>query len=539
MKPWWKRKLPIILLSLALLLVVAGGLLAWWLHQLAPMVKARAERIVSERFDADATIDRLEVQLFPSPHASGYGLVVRKRGRTGPPFLAVRHFAADADWQTLVGEANHRVSLIRLDGLVIQIQHGNAKPTAMPPDANVQASGQTVSAAPPPEAVEPLAPGDQFPFEIEKVIADGAQLVVLPRDPTKQPLIFDIPKLTLRSVGLHKPMSFVATVANAKPPGMVQSTGSFGPWRRASLHSTPLGGDYTFTNANLSVFRGITGTLSSRGKYQGALDRIVVDGTTDTPDFTVSTGQYRVALHTDFHAVVDGVNGNTELDPVAAHFLKTQLVCRGGVEGIVGQPGKTVRLHVTTTYARIEDLLRLCVKAAKPAVMGATSFQTSFVLPPGKEEVMEKLQLNGVFSLPAAQFTDPHVSARIEELSLRSRGIVKKKDQAAQRMEEGMVTSDLSCRMNLANGVATLSDLAFAVPGARIALSGTYGLKSGEIDLHGQARLDARLSHMTTGFKSLLLKLADPFFAKDGAGTVLPIKITGPRDHPEFGLDRH
>jgi len=36
--------------------------------------------------------------------------------------------------------------------------------------------------------------------------------------------------------------------------------------------------------------------------------------------------------------------------------------------------------------------------------------------------------------------------------------------------------------------------------------------------------------------KSLVLKVVDPFFRKDGQ-TELPIKITGQRDHPSFGLD--
>ena len=38
--------------------------------------------------------------------------------------------------------------------------------------------------------------------------------------------------------------------------------------------------------------------------------------------------------------------------------------------------------------------------------------------------------------------------------------------------------------------------------------------------------------------KSFVLKAVDPFFRKDGQ-TELPIKITGQRDHPSFGLDLH
>jgi hypothetical protein len=41
---------------------------------------------------------------------------------------------------------------------------------------------------------------------------------------------------------------------------------------------------------------------------------------------------------------------------------------------------------------------------------------------------------------------------------------------------------------------------------------------------------------MTTGWKSLLLKAADPFFKKKGKRTVLPVKITGTKSDPKFGL---
>ena len=38
-----------------------------------------------------------------------------------------------------------------------------------------------------------------------------------------------------------------------------------------------------------------------------------------------------------------------------------------------------------------------------------------------------------------------------------------------------------------------------------------------------------------TGAKSFILKAFDPFFRKNGQ-TELPIKITGTREHPSFGL---
>jgi hypothetical protein len=46
------------------------------------------------------------------------------------------------------------------------------------------------------------------------------------------------------------------------------------------------------------------------------------------------------------------------------------------------------------------------------------------------------------------------------------------------------------------------------------------------------------VSDTTTGIKHLLLKLADPLFKRDGGGSAIPIKVTGRRSDPSFGLDK-
>jgi len=68
-------------------------------------------------------------------------------------------------------------------------------------------------------------------------------------------------------------------------------------------------------------------------------------------------------------------------------------------------------------------------------------------------------------------------------------------------------------------------------------MAGVYTLDGSKFDFHGQAKLQAHPSQMTTGWKSALLKLADPFFAKQGYGTVVPIEIHGTKGEPHFGLD--
>jgi hypothetical protein len=45
--------------------------------------------------------------------------------------------------------------------------------------------------------------------------------------------------------------------------------------------------------------------------------------------------------------------------------------------------------------------------------------------------------------------------------------------------------------------------------------------------LLGSLHMQSDISHVTTGFKSLLMKPLIPFFKKDNAGAVIPIVITG------------
>lgn len=66
-----------------------------------------------------------------------------------------------------------------------------------------------------------------------------------------------------------------------------------------------------------------------------------------------------------------------------------------------------------------------------------------------------------------------------------------------------------------------------------------YSLDGKVFDFHGTLRMQAKLSQMTKGWKSILLKPIDPFFHKEGAGTQVPFKITGTRSEPHFGLDFH
>ncbi len=99
------------------------------------------------------------------------------------------------------------------------------------------------------------------------------------------------------------------------------------------------------------------------------------------------------------------------------------------------------------------------------------------------------------------------------------------------------VMTDLQGQVNVINGTANFSDLSFRVPGAHARVHGTYNLINYKIDLRGQMRVDSQISKTTTGAKSFLLKVMNPFFKKKPKGEVVPVLISGNYDHPTFGLN--
>jgi hypothetical protein len=360
--------------------------------------------------------------------------------------------------------------------------------------------------------------------------APGSEIALYPRNPRKLPRRFIIHALAVRHLRLDQPLQFEAVLTNPTPRGEINARGQFGPWVKQDPGLGPLTGTYRFERANLDTIDGLGGMLDSRGSFTGVLEQIMVSGETHTPDFSLDTGGHAMPLDTKFVACVDGTDGDTYLDRVTAQMASTPIAAHGRIEGQVGVRGRTVTLDVNIDDGRIEDLLRLAVKGDPPLMKGAVSVRTSLVLPPGESDVITRLQLAGKFGLRRTRFTGRTVQEKIDEFSRRSRGAPG--DESVSN-----VASNLRGRFKLEHSVLSLPSLAFDVPGGRIQMHGTYGLVSERINFEGVARLDAKVSQMTTGFKSLLLKMIDPLFSRKDAGTVLPIHVSGTREHPNFGVD--
>lgn len=510
----WKRIGTIVFILLAL----AAGMIRFVIARAEPILRTRVIGTLGARFDSKVELESFHVSLAHGIEVSGGGL--KLFGKDDPnayapgvqPLISIQEFRFQTALRSLFRSPMH-VDTVYVKGLELNI----------PPKEH---RGEMTSMS---------SKTGKMTIHVDKFVCDDTMLVINTIKPGKPPLEFAISSLKMKDIGKGQPLQFNATLVNPKPVGDIQSNGLFGPWQEKSPRETPVQGDYSFSHADLSTINGIAGILSSTGVYSGTLGNIVVTGKTDTPDFKVASSGHAVPLHTEFHAIVDGTSGDTYLKPVRASFLHTSFTADGSIVR-VNKPsghGHDIELNVVLNRALIEDLLKLGVHTDPPIMTGPVEMSTQMSLPPGEATVADRLKLTGTFHVPDGHFTNEKVQKKLDSLSLRSRG---KPKQARENPDE-QVAVDLQGAFGLKDGVLSFSFLHFLIPGTHVDMAGNYSLDGQQFDFRGTARLDAKVSQMVTGWKSILLKPVDPFFSKNGAGTEVPIRVTGTQSEPHFGLD--
>ena len=489
--------------------MVTRPLLTRWVwNQLA----AQLERL----FDATLAVESFDVAVFPTVSVTGTGLRLTMRDHPdAPPIISVHQFTVSTSLTRLW---NGNIKSVVVDGLTIAI------PSDMRPSLK-----RTVDADP------PAAPGSKPPrrlppLTVDLIQSNHATLVIEPNNPAGVPLVFDIALAKLVEFSTTEPTRFEALLMNPKPRGEIAATGKLGPWVSDDPRKTRVQGDYTLSKADMSVFKGIGGHLDSTGRFNGALDALGVEGTTTMTDFSVETGNHPMPLSTSFVARVDGTNGNTYLDRVSAKLGNSPLELAGEIAGKPGKKGKTIRLNVKTQSALLDDLILLVVDQRPTPMRGRLILNARMELPPGDEPVIDTLKLNGQFTIQRGSFSSDTVQDKVDELSRKGQG--QPKDMSIDN-----VLSEFSGKFALKNGVLDLPNVQFAVRGAEVRLAGSYELRGERLGFTGELRLQAKISQTQTGFKSVLLKVIDPFFSKHGAGAILPIKVGGTVASPEFGLN--
>jgi uncharacterized protein involved in outer membrane biogenesis len=522
------RRLRWILLSLLVFVIGAAIFVTYSISHALPILRARVIQTLSARFKSRIELPDFGVSLAHGLAVEGTNLRIfseaeSRSGTPEQPMITVQQFSFQTGFKNLFRTPMH-VDEVHIRGMVLDIPHGHHAPSNDETSQTKQNPALEKSKTKWPK---------EFSIVVDKLVFDDSQVVIKTHKAGKPPTVLQITKLTMKNVGPGEPMPFEATLVNPRPVGNVESQGLFGPFDETEPRDTPVSGEYSFTHADLSTFRGISGMLSSTGNYQGTLGKIEVQGMTETPDFRLTRSGHTIDLKTDFHAIVDGTDGDTYLQPVIARFLHSSFTANGKVIRNAEPHGHDIEMNVVIDHARIQDLLQLAVRTDPPVISGPVVMHTQLSLPPGPESVADRLQLDGTFKISDGTFSSEKIQGRINDLSLRAQG----KPHLVKPDGDITVPSDLSGKFRLDNGIMTFSNLDFVVPGVQSDVHGEYSLDGKVFDFHGTLKLKAKLSQLTTGWKSILLKPVDPFFSKDGAGTEVPFRVSGTRSEPHFGLD--
>ena len=554
--PLQTRRVRRVLQVLAVLLLVFVAALAAVILTVRPRIdgwiRDKVVASLEQRLDSEVQLESLAVQPGPVTRISGGPLTIRHRAHADvAPLVRIERFETTITWRQML-QRPRRVDSVTLTGLAITIppsirntgrQEGRTTGEEEQ-DGRKAGEGQDGrKAEAPATAVEERsasapesrndkareASGTVPAVIIDRVTADAATLVILPRERRKLPRRFVMHALTVRDISTDRPIPFDAVVENPKPHGRIETVGTFGPWHVEEPAQTPLQARYRFVDADLSTIRGIAGTLQSEGTYGGVLERIEAIGTSTTPAFDLEVGGKPMPLTTKFNVIVDGTNGNTYIQPAEAMLgARTPIRVTGGVVKAEDRRGRTVDLAMAIADGRLEEVLALVVNG-DPVMRGRIRVDASLLIPPGPEKVVEKMVLEGRFSLADTRFTSQTVQAKLDELSRRAQGRLD--DPAVTR-----VVSAFTGRFRMTHGVIAFPSLSFEVDGARVDLKGSYVVHGQGLDFAGRIRLAAGVSRMIRGRKALLLRPFDALFRREGF-TEFPIHIRGTVQKPEFGVD--
>jgi hypothetical protein len=278
-----------------------------------------------------------------------------------PPFISIDHFWVDIGPFSAL---RRHVGTVHAGGLKIAVPPGDRR-DEFPDRADVGRSDIIV---------------DEF-------VTHDAELMFVPRNPGRRPMVFAIHDLRVEDIGFGRPMPFEAELTNPVPTGLVKASGTIGPWTAARAIRTPVAGQYTFADADLATISGIGGILQSSGEFDGDLAAIRVVGIANVPDFSLDLGGRPQPLTATFTAVVNGTDGTTTLEKVNATLITTPMTVAGAITNLDGPGRHDVQLAVNVPDGRIEDLLALVLDSPDPVMVGDVTLDTTLSLPPGQKRV--------------------------------------------------------------------------------------------------------------------------------------------------------
>jgi hypothetical protein len=490
--------------SAVLLLGVAAAIALYYYADTLVERRLRPATIefLERRFDSTVELSAMQVRLTPRLTVRAEGITLRHEGRTDiPPIITMQTMTIAAGVRELW---EGRIDRVRIDGLELVIPPRRPQRSASP------------------------APAARHVY-IGELVAENSLLTIMSKRAGKSPRVFQLRRLRFTDVDFTRDIPFEAALTNPTPHGEIVAHGSFGPWAAEEPSLTPVNGEFVF-DADLGTIKGIGGALHAEGSFAGPLELIRTSGRTRTEGFHLSSGGEKFPLSVDYEALVDATNGDTTLERVDGMLGESPVSARGAIVKVEGGQGRRITLDTSTRGGRLEDFVKLTTRTRSSPMTGLVDVDATLDIPPGDAEVIQRLTLDGTFKVAQARFTAKTIQDRVDELSRR--GVGRPTDQTIDD-----VASNFRGSFRMSDARLQVRSMTFSVDGAAVRLAGTYDTTSEALNFKGELRLDARASETQTGWKRLVLKIFDPMLDAPGAGTVLPISITGTRQQPKFAAD--
>ena len=462
--------------------------------------------LLEDVFGSQVIITRYHRTYFPHPGFVATGITLRRKSAPDqPPIGTVQTLFVQGSWMDLL-RLRHRVRLVDMTGvhIVLPPPGSRAIKEDFPPGSSSDFTG--------PETA------------IGRLLIHDSILDVL--QPGGGRLSFPASQLQLDDVRKGHTAKFAVDMDNAIPSGHIHATGRFGPLIEHSLADTLASGQFTFDGVNLHDVGNIHGLLKSSGKFFGRLGALNAEASAESADFAVGNGR-PTPVNGRVQCTVNALNGETVFNAIEARMGRTVIFAKGDTSG---SPEKSTNLDIAVKGGRAEDVMRPFVHRDVPITGPVSLHAHAYLAPSSAGSFFHRLHVDGAFDVPAERVADHQTEQNLTDFSLRAQGKSapdKAGNGPAEMRSEVNVVSSIAGPAAIRDEVVTTKGLIFKVPGAEANLQGTFAIHTGTVHLTGDLKLQSDISHMATGFKSILLKPLAPFFRKKNAGAVVPIVVTG------------
>ena len=484
-----RRRLLLTAAAVLVILFLAAAIVA---HHYWPFTESAVREDLASDTGAKVRFGSFHQRLFPPGCVAEN--VVFQRDDSPEPFMTVQKLTVRA---YLTGMFRNHVNLVRAEGLHAILGRS---------DFNKNNYSQRQTSI------------------VDRLVADDAVLEVR-RNLPQSNLRFVFHKFTMKNLGEGGTVEFAAAFDNPMPRGLLRTSGRFGPWKGQDAAETPVSGEYSLEQADLSVFGGISGAISSVGDFRGTFKQMEIAASASSPGFEITKTLHALPLETRFTASVNATDGDVALHQVSAKFGRNVIEAQGMIgRGVNGK--RAANLVLRCERGRIEDVFYPFIHSPTSPLTGDVAFTMKVTVPSGREPFLQKLELGSDFQIHNAKFTKERTQNKLNEIA-----------EGPHQKDPTDTLSDFQGTVAVTGGVARFSSLSVHDQSATAKFHGSFGLINERVNMQGNLKTATSLAKTTSGISSVFAKVLEPFFKKRPHETIVPVKIGGTYSHPSFGLN--